>query len=68
MDLPEMDNAWLVGGNGGTRTQNFHCNETIAMIAEGSWTTPAEPSWIPEEITSREDGETNNPLKRLFKL
>jgi hypothetical protein len=40
----------------GVRSQNFHCNETMATITAGSWTTPAEPTWIPE-AASREEGE-----------
>jgi hypothetical protein len=58
-------NTWLIGGTGSVRNQNFHCNETIAMITEGSWTTPAEPTWIPEVISSREDGTTTLDLECL---
>ena len=27
------------------------------MITEGSWTTPAEPAWIPETMSARDDGK-----------
>jgi len=60
IDLTDMDdsNSWLVDGGGSHPRSGglHHCGgETIT---EGSWTTPAEPAWIPEEIASREDGKT----------
>jgi len=59
IDLTDVEesNSWLIGGgNAGTsRGHHGHCGETV--IAEGSWTTPADPTWIPEEIVSREDGK-----------
>jgi hypothetical protein len=59
IDLTDVEesNSWLIGGGttGASRGHHGHCGETV--IAEGSWTTPADPTWIPEEIVSREDGK-----------
>ena len=57
IDLTDVEdsNSWLIGGTGSSRVHHQHAGETA--ITEGSWTTPAEPTWIPEEIVSREDGK-----------
>ncbi len=59
IDLTDMEdsNSWLVDGGVSHPRSGSHHHCGGETITEGSWTTPAEPSWIPEAITSREDGK-----------
>ena len=60
IDLTDMEdsNSWLVDGGVSHPRSGSHHHCGGETITEGSWTTPAEPAWIPEEMISREDGKT----------